>query len=381
MKKVFFLSLTLIILTLWSCQQENVLDETKSNVNEQSTNNKEGRICLDKFPPSLTGQENKGSVLQQYKWSNGQTVRVKFLNGDGFLQQKVRQFASEWMNYANINFVFVSANENAEIKINFDNSNASWSYYGNYSQNIAQNQASMNFGWFNGSTPDAEFSRTTIHEFGHALGMVHEHQNPNVTIPWNRPAVYAYFAGAPNYWSAQQVDNNILNTFSPSETNSGSYDRASIMHYFFPNGLTLDGSTFTQNNVLSPEDKSFIGQIYPFTTVTSRSILNSNEVLYVNEYIVSPNGRFKCIMQGDGNLVVYQDDSTPLWSSNTYGTPVDRCIMQGDGNLVLYSSNSTPYWSIGYQSAGAYLVMQDDGNLVVYNNGSAIWSWMSGLLM
>ena len=122
----------------------------------------------------------------------------------------------------------------------------------------------MNFGWFNSYTPDYEFSRTIIHEFGHALGMVHEHQNPNVTIPWNRPAVYAYFGGAPNYWSNSQVDNNILNTFSPSQTNSGVYDKESIMHYFFPDGLTLDGSTFLQNNYLSDNDKSFIGQIYPY---------------------------------------------------------------------------------------------------------------------
>jgi hypothetical protein len=380
MKKTHFLSLALMVLMLWSCQQDNIIDETISNSNEQLTQNKNGHICLEKYPPSLTGKEQKGSVLKQYLWTSGQTIRVKFLNGDGFLQQKVIQFASEWMTHANLKFVFVPASENADIKINFDNSNASWSYYGNYCQNIAQNSASMNFGWFDSSTSDSEFSRTTIHEFGHAIGMVHEHQQPNVNIPWNKPAVYAYFGGSPNFWSTQMVDDNIFNRFSPAETNSSGYDKASIMHYFFPNGLTTDGSTFTQNDVLSPIDKSFIGQVYPFPVVTTKSILNANEALYANEYLTSPNGRFICIMQGDGNLVVYQDGFIPLWSSNTAGTPADRCIMQGDGNLVLYSASFSAYWSIGWQSPGAYVAMQDDGNLVVYNNGVAIWSWMSGLI-
>lgn len=379
MKKSIFLCVASVILTLWSCQKDDISDQTKTSINDPSLNKNDNHICLDKFPPSLNSQ-SKGSVLRQYIWTSGQTVRVKFLSGNSYLQNKVIQFASQWSSYANINFQFVGVNENSDIKINFDSSGASWSYYGNYCINIPQNQASMNFGWFNNSTPDAEFSRTIIHEFGHALGMVHEHQNPNVTIPWDRPAVYAYFGGAPNYWSTQQVDNNILNTFNPGETNSSSYDRASIMHYFFPNGLTTDGSTFTQNNVLSDMDKSFIGQIYPLPVVTTRSVLNTNEVLYANDFIVSPNGRYKCIMQGDGNLVVYQDNSVALWSSNTYGTNADRCIMQSDGNLVLYDGNFTAYWSIGVQSYGSYLVMQDDGNLVTYNNGVATWSWASGVL-
>jgi hypothetical protein len=379
MKKSGLLSLALVLLALWSCQQDSVLDDDVSKNSEQSVQEKNGHICLEKYPPSVQEAASKGSVLQQYIWTPSQTVRIKFLNGDGFLQQKVVQFASEWLMYANLKFLFVPVNENADIKINFDNSGASWSYYGNYCQNIPQNSASMNFGWFNSWTPDSEFSRTILHEFGHAIGMVHEHQQPYANIPWNRPAVYQYFGGSPNFWSNQQVDANIFNTFSPYETNSSNYDKYSIMHYFFPNGLTTDGSTFTQNEVLSPTDKSFIGQVYPFPPV--KSFLYPNEVLYVNQYLTSPNGRYICIMQGDGNLVIYQDNLIPLWSSNTHGTPVDRCIMQGDGNLVLYSANYTAYWSIGWQSPGAYLVMQDDGNLVVYNNSVAIWSWMSGLVL
>ena len=37
---------------------------------------------------------------------------------------------------------------------------------------------------------------TIIHEFGHALGMIHEHQNPlNNSLQWNTDKVYQTFRG------------------------------------------------------------------------------------------------------------------------------------------------------------------------------------------
>jgi hypothetical protein len=37
-----------------------------------------------------------------------------------------------------------------------------------------------------------------IHEFGHALGLIHEHQNPSGGIQWNKPVVCRYYEGPPN---------------------------------------------------------------------------------------------------------------------------------------------------------------------------------------
>ena len=58
------------------------------------------------------------------------------------------------------------------------------------------------------------------------------------------------------------------------------------------------------------------------------------------------------------------------------GRPIGFCIMQGDGNLVIYSNSNEPIWSSGtWQYPGSHLVIQDDGNVVIYRpGGTGIWS-------
>jgi hypothetical protein len=103
--------------------------------------------------------------------------------------------------------------------------------------------------------------------------------------------------------------------------------------------------------------------------------LTANVSLAANQSVASCNGDFTLIMQGDGNLVLYQG-GTALWASNTAGSGADEAIMQGDGNLVLSTSARTPVWSSGTAgNAGAYLDVQNDGNVVIYGaSGAALWS-------
>lgn len=102
--------------------------------------------------------------------------------------------------------------------------------------------------------------------------------------------------------------------------------------------------------------------------------LASNTQLGVNESVASCDGRFTLVMQGDGNLVLYQQ-GFPIWHTATNGRGGARAAMQGDGNFVLYTaSNGVLFHTFTNGRPGAYLAVQNDGNLVVYQGGVARWN-------
>lgn len=105
--------------------------------------------------------------------------------------------------------------------------------------------------------------------------------------------------------------------------------------------------------------------------------LSPGEALYVNDYVNSKDGRFRLRYQPDGNLVLYRvQDVFALWASHTAGTSPGVALMQTDGNLVIYDGDSTPIWDTNtHQNPGAYLAVQNDGNVVIYSaSGTALWS-------
>jgi hypothetical protein len=106
-------------------------------------------------------------------------------------------------------------------------------------------------------------------------------------------------------------------------------------------------------------------------------ILRSDEQLGPGQRLVSPNGQYVLVMQGDGNLVEYAPGNRPIWAS---GTNVRDSVvrMQGDGNVVIIAPGNRPVWSTGTNgNPGATLELQTDANLVVYAQGHSP-RWASG---
>lgn len=191
-------------------------------------------------------------------WQNGRALRVKLLNGSDKIKAKIRQYANLWTLYANITFDFVDSGD-AEIRVNVDASNGSWSYVGTGNLSIPQDQPTMNYGWLTDNTTEQEFSRVIVHEFGHALGCIHEHQSPDAGIPWNKEAVYKYYEP----WERATVDNNIFRLYSRDSTQFSDFDTGSIMLYAIPKELTTNGFSVEWNTQLSDGDKAFIAITYP----------------------------------------------------------------------------------------------------------------------
>lgn len=195
------------------------------------------------------------------KWQNGRTLRVRFLEGIPQIQEKVKKLALQWTEFANIKLEFGN-DPDAEIRIAFQR-DGSWSYIGTDNLVIPKSQATMNFGWFTVSTPDEEIERTVVHEFGHALGCIHEHQHPDAGIPWDRDAVFRYYMGPPNNWTRAQVETNLFQRYSATQTQFSAFDTKSIMLYPVDNALTLGDFEIGWNKKLSDMDKEFIGVAYP----------------------------------------------------------------------------------------------------------------------
>ena len=108
--------------------------------------------------------------------------------------------------------------------------------------------------------------------------------------------------------------------------------------------------------------------------------MQSGEVLKPNQQINSANGRYSFAYQSDSNLVLYKNNpgrpGTPLWSSVTTGKSAGVLVMEGDGNLVIYDAGRQRVWSSNTaNNPGSRLVVQNDGNVVRYRpDRTPIWS-------
>lgn len=198
-------------------------------------------------------------------WENGRELRCRFLDGSKKQRLRVEDKAHAWEEHANLALRFVATGA-AEIRISFGADDGSWSAVGNdalIETYFPRHQPTMNFGWLEDDSSDDEYARVVLHEFGHALGCIHEHSSPAAGLQWNKPKVYAYYSGAPNFWTREDVDTNIFERYSKKQTNFSAFDPDSIMLYEFPPEFFKQGGGTHANRKLSKTDKEFVARMYP----------------------------------------------------------------------------------------------------------------------
>jgi hypothetical protein len=101
-----------------------------------------------------------------------------------------------------------------------------------------------------------------LHEFGHAIGLIHEHQNPKGGVNWNKAAVKHDLSGPPNNWDDATIESNMFRFYPQTDVVVTDVDSASIMMYLIPRAWTLDGFSAGLNGELSVNDKALIRSVY-----------------------------------------------------------------------------------------------------------------------
>jgi hypothetical protein len=205
-------------------------------------------------------QSARMAVINQKKWDNGKHLRCRFLDGDNSQQERVIAKAKIWEQFANVHVDF-GDDADAEVRISFTADDGSWSAIGTDALDATffpAHQPTMNYGWLRDDTEDEEYERVVVHEFGHALGCIHEHQSPKEHLKWDKAAVYKAFSGAPNFWSKADIDHNILQKYSPKGITATIFDPLSIMLYQFDAALFTDHKPTPLNTHLSTLDKKMI---------------------------------------------------------------------------------------------------------------------------
>lgn len=197
---------------------------------------------------ALTAKTNGKLDPIQNKITNMSTVDAVKLTVNERIKPMIQSY---------VDISFVDDNSKANVLMDFNPDKGAWSLVGtdHIKATTKDNKgATINLGWFD--------IPTLLHELGHMLGMIHEHQNPDGNpIDWKPKAVYSWASNTEG-WSKEVTTKNILHKYNSNTLNASEFDPLSIMLYFFPGSLTKDNVGTHENLRLSGMDVMWICKMY-----------------------------------------------------------------------------------------------------------------------
>lgn len=208
---------------------------------------------------------NKAVELVYYlpwKWRQS-TLRVFFKDvDDEALQKKVLEVANTWQQYTGVKFVRTASIFDSEIRLSFRTAEGYQSLIGSLADSTRKQTSSLAATMHLqdlDQRSDEEFRRVILHEFGHALGLLHELSSINTPIVWDSPAVYKYFDTA-YHWNQALVNEQVLTPARYAKATS--FDPHSIMIYAVPSFLMKNHPDIPWPKGLSKDDKAKIKLVY-----------------------------------------------------------------------------------------------------------------------
>jgi hypothetical protein len=164
-------------------------------------------------------------------------IGVFFIDGSKWQRDSVREYASRWTSKEGlpiIEWVWDNQEQN-HIRILFDTTKNE-SAVGRQATKITdKTKPTMWLGDVRESYSQARVRWAILHEFGHALGMRHEHQHPDNGIKWNKQVVYNALKSYG--WTEKDVQTNIFTVYSGKAylcDGAEKFDPTSIMLYPVP---------------------------------------------------------------------------------------------------------------------------------------------------
>ncbi len=153
------------------------------------------------------------------------TLGVFFMAGDQATQQRVIDGANRWLQGnipKKIAFDFSASQEKSHIRITFDSGIGSFSLVGRENLFAPKTKRTMNL--------EDPYSPTIEHEFGHALGLEHEHMFPGA-VRWNPEKVIADMLDYK--WSPKTTTEQILQRLPATTACVGDpkFNKDSVMMY------------------------------------------------------------------------------------------------------------------------------------------------------
>ena len=212
------------------------------------------------------------------------------------------------------------------------------------------------------SKTEAQLKSVILHEFGHTLGLLHEHMNPLSNIQWNKPVVYAFYLQYEG-WNKEMVDKQVFDRYSVTMTNK-SYDPKSIMHYPIPANFTLDGYSVGENYDLSDNDKKLIGELYPYNRelpLENKTTLWSKLQDLNIEYNVTENGQLG--MRIKQNFLIYNAQNSKcimavyFYNADDGKALVDRDGIQAsaDGKVAAFTTFTPNYQNTQFNDLSVFM--------------------------
>jgi hypothetical protein len=219
----------------------------------------------EQTPPILNQQETPRAAAETaLLWRGLSTIKVHFLDSSprtAVFREAVQEIAPAWCAGTSLTFDF-TVTGTPDVTINFAPIRGQYGIYNSFLGRASRGRVpSMNLIFPPGTTDRSILKRYILHEFGHALGLIHEHQSPARDFRWNEQAVLDWFRQYVG-WDEDVVRSQVLTPYLTATTSNTEFDPRSIMLYPIYTGWASSGLVTGWNDELSDTDRRFIADLY-----------------------------------------------------------------------------------------------------------------------